>query len=134
MLARLQFQHELAERSLKGGKLVPQHHEPRSRQLGGSGEVHAQPRSYIVVWPRVEGKIALLSPTPQLDIAVLIRAIRDVVRQQIGKARHGTVETGLKLAQALLTLFHPLLQGRHLGQQLRRRRLALARPLPDLTR
>ncbi|MNX90350.1 hypothetical protein D3C86_1223960 [compost metagenome] len=94
MLTRLQVQHELADGAFHPGQLPLQHRKARTGHLGGGFKVQqAQSLAQIgVILGRT--RRARLAPLQDLDVVVLVLAIRHIVRGQVLQARQQVAQFG----------------------------------------
>src|SRR5690606_15964995 len=94
VLTRVQVEHELRERAMKTRDLAAQHDESASRKLRRRIEVDeaAEPLPDLDVIARLEVETRRLSPTANLDVRAIVRAVGDTVVRQVRKTREQRFE------------------------------------------
>ena len=79
MLARVQVDHELAERPFQPRQRAAQHDEARAGHLRRGGEIHhAERLAQLEMLLRLEAEIARLAMLLQHDVGGFVRAVRHV--------------------------------------------------------
>ena len=87
MLARVQVDHELAERALQPRQRTAQHDEARAGDLRRGGEVHhAERLAQLEMLLRLEAEIARLAVLLQHDVGGLVRTVGHVGIEHVGQA------------------------------------------------
>jgi hypothetical protein len=138
VLARLDVQHELADRPLQPRQWSAQDDEAGNGDLSGGREVHGG-RSPPMPAPStsgagLEGEGARLAPAPLLAIGRLVRPVRHVVRQHVRQLREARVERLARHLELGLADLQKVLELRHLVEQLGQRLAVRPAPLADLLR
>src|SRR5262245_6096240 len=127
MLARVQVEHELPERTFHPSETFFQHDEARAGELGGGLEVHlAETLAEIEMLLRLEAVIVLRPEAVMLDIAALVRAIRHLGQRQVRNPRQRLVELLGKRLGLVLQCRDLGLEPRDLGHQRLRRTFLVA--------
>src|SRR5262245_33098019 len=119
MLASMNIEHELGQRTFEPRQTLLEHDEAGARQLGRDREIHLSERfAQVEMLLGLEAVVALGTEAVPLDISTLVVAVGHIVGRQVGKLGKPFLQAGFRLLGCRFERRDAVLQLGDLGHQL----------------